>query len=278
MARTITEIQTEIIGAVQADGTLAGASSTSSTAIWRLWTRIVAGAIWTIEVIFDRYQLDLLARVEALKPHSLRWYQQKALDFQYGSDLPEDSDTYDNSILTEEEVTEQKIVAQAAATEENEYVKIKVAKADGENLTILDNDEYDALEAYLFEVKDAGVRLELINQQGDQLSITADIYYDPLVLNNSGQRLDGTDNTPVQAAIRSFLRNLPFNGLLIKAKLTDTLQGIQGVWVPEIRSCQAGRFDAVNLGEIDIQYLPFAGYFDTTILVLNLTFINRENL
>ena len=97
MARTITEIQEEIIAAVQADAVLSGATSDSATAIWRLWTRVVATAVWALEVIYDAFRIDLLEQVAALRPHTLRWYQERANAFQYGSDLPDGLDEYDNS-------------------------------------------------------------------------------------------------------------------------------------------------------------------------------------
>lgn len=278
MARSITEIQDEIIAAFAADSTLAGASSTSQTAIWRLITRVVASAIWALEVIFDAFSADLLAQVEALKPHTLRWYQEKAKLFQYGSDLPEDSDDYDNSALDDATIAAQKIVAQAAATEEGGTVTVKVAKLSAGELAKLSSGEAVAFTSYINEVKDAGVDLAVLNQDGDKLTVTATIYYDPLVLNSSGARIDGSAATPVQDAIKAYLKALPFNGMLLRSALFDVLQGVSGVYSPVLSSVQAGRYDASALGEVQVQYLPYAGYFKASTLTINLTYTNKDSI
>lgn len=280
MARTITEIQAEIIAAVQGDGTLAGASSTSATAIWRLITYVIASAVWALETIFDAFKVDLIAQVEALRPHTLKWYQEKALAFQYGSDLPEDSDEYDNSALTEAAILAQKIIAQAAAVEESGVVKIKVAREVSGALAKLTSPQSDSLDAYFSEIKDAGVDLTVVNEDGDKVKIELDIYYDPLVLNSSGHRIDGTDNDVVKDAVKAYLRALPFNGWLVKSHLTDYLQTIDGVYVPEIRLLQAAKYDAVDYGDVDIRYKPFAGYLQFLVegTDLVLTFISKDTL
>ncbi len=269
-----------MIANVQGDATLAGATSTSATAIWRLWTRVIASAVWALEVIFDAFKVDLIAQVTALRPHTLQWYQQKALVFQYGSNLVTGSDTYDNSALTQVQIDAQKIVAQAAATSGSGTVKVKVAKEVSGDLAVLASAEYASLVSYFDEIKDAGVGLEVVNAAGDQFKLTLDLYYDPLVLTSSGDRIDGTAADVVATAVKAFLRALPFNGMFVKAHLTDALQAVDGVYVPVIRSCQAGKFDAVVTTEIDVQYLPFAGYlrFVDELTDLLITYISKDSL
>jgi len=278
MARTITEIQAEIVASVAADGTLSGASSTSATAIWRLWTRVMATAIWALEVIFDAFTVDLLAQVEALRPHTLRWYQEKAKAFQYGSDLPEGSDEYDNSALDTATIATQMIVTAAAATEEGGSVTVRAAKTVSGELAKLSAPEVASFTTYIEEIKDAGVPLEILSQDGDKLTVVGTIYYDPLVLNSSGNRIDGTENEPVQNAIKAYLKALPFNGMLVRNTLIDIIQAVPGVYTPNITSVQAGRFDATSLGEVTVQYIPYAGYFFNSTLTLTLSFVSKESL
>lgn len=260
MARNLTEIQNQIIQSVQTDPILSEANSPSATAIWRLWTRIIAGAIFTLEVLFDRYRKELITTIEELRPHTLRWYQKKALEFQYGRSLPDDSTEYDNTGIEPEDVAQQKIVVQASAEERGGSVIVKIAKVSGDWLGQLSQPEYDAFEAYLYEVKDAGVQLEIVNQEGDNLELEIDVYYDPLILKSNGARIDGTATAPVRNAVMTYLKNLPFNGWLVKAHLVDFLQTVEGVFVPEIRIINAARFDSSTLSSVDIRYQPFAGY------------------
>ncbi len=278
MARTIAEIEASIVSAVQADTTLSGASSTSQTAIWRLFARVVASAIFAFEVIQDAFRAQLLEDVAKLKPHTLRWYQEKAKAFQYGSDLPASSTDYDNSALDDATIAAQKIIAQAAATENNGTVTVKVAREVSGALEPLDGTQYAAFTSYINEVKDAGVQLAALNQTGDKLTVVATIYYDPLVLNSTGARIDGAAAQPVQDAIKAYLRALPFNGVLVRASLFDVLQGVPGVYAPTLTSLQAGVSSATALGEVQVQYLPYAGYFKLSTLTLTLTFVSKDTL
>lgn len=280
MARTIAEIQADIIDQIQSDPTLNGLTSPSATALWRLFTYVVASAIWVLEKLFDAHVAEVLERVAKLKPHSLRWYQGKALDFQYGSDLPEGEDSYDNSNLTPDQVAAQMIVAQAAVVEENGTLVVKITKEVSGELEPLSTAEVDSFTAYIEEVKDAGVAISVRSFNPDKLKIEADIYYDPLVLNEQGQRLDGTDNEPIQNAIKDFLRELPFNGAFVKAKLVDKLQDVSGVYVPEIRLCQAAKFDTTIFTTVDIEYNPFSGFLRIydDVVDLDLTFISQEDV
>lgn len=259
MARTIKEIQAEIIAAKEADATLAGLDSTSATAIWRLWTYIVAVAIFTLETIFDAHKAEVNDLIANSKPHTLRWYRQKAMDFQYGSNLVYGEDYYDNSALTEDEIIDQRIVSEAAATELDSFLRVKVMREVSGELEPVTNDQYQAIDFYFSEIKDAGVKLELISQNADKLILEMDVYYNPLVLNSNGNRIDGTSSAPVQDAIKKYLRNLLFNGEFVLASLVDYVQAVDGVDIPHVVKCQCAKFDNPSFTEVTVRYNPFAG-------------------
>lgn len=271
MARTIDEIQASLIADIQADPVLAPvATSTSKTALWRLWTRIVATCAWTVEVLFDTLKTEVTELLDLLKPHTLRWYATKAKAFQYGYTLPADTDKYDNSLLTETQITTSQIVKYAAVTELTKGLRIKVAKL-GADLEPLSAPELTAFRAYMARVKDAGVSLQIDSLPADNLKLELDIYYDPLLLNNVGQRIDGSDLTPVKTAIENYLKNLPFNGLFALTFLVDALQKVDGVVIPKIKVAQAkyGAFPFTSINEI---YAPDSGYLRFAVpgdLVLN---------
>ncbi len=272
MARTITEIQNQIIAAVQADSTLSQITSGSATAIWRLWTRVVSSAHWLLESFFDIHKTEVEDVLATQKPHRAKWYQERALEFQYGSDLVEDQVYYDNSTLTVEQVEAQKIVAQAAVVESDGRLIVKVAREVSSELEPLTNDQQTSFREYMAEIKDAGVFLEVLSFNADKLKLNIDVYYDPLLLSSSGARIDGSDADPVGNAVRAFLRNLPFNGQFVKAELVDVLQDVEGVFVPEVRVAQAARYDNATYTGIDVVYNPYSGFFrlyDAGDLVLN---------
>ena len=53
MARSIEQINNEIIKAKESEPALVGLTSTSKVAIWRLWAYITAFVIYILELIFD---------------------------------------------------------------------------------------------------------------------------------------------------------------------------------------------------------------------------------
>ena len=261
MARKITEIQTQIIASKNSYDQLAGLTSSSNVAEWRLWTYIVSVAIWLLENLFDVHTNQTLNTIAEMKPHGLRWYYNKAIAFQYGRELVAEEDYYDNSALTEEEIEAEKVVKQAAVTEESDYTQIKVAGQDGDgNLEQLGSTELAAFTAYMNEIKDAGVYLEIVSRVPTRLLIELTVYYNPVILDENGLPLSGGDDEPVRIAANEYLRELSFDGELVLAHLTDKLQSVNGVRIPVITSAQADNSSGVLI-PINVRVTPFAGYF-----------------
>ena len=260
MARTITAIQNTLIAQVQSNPTLGPLlTSTSKTAIWRLFTYVVAVCIWTLETLFDLHVKDVDERIAALKPHSLRWYVEKAKAYQHGYNLVAEADYYDNTGLDEVVVEASKIIQQASAVELERGLRIKVAKSVGADLGPLSTDQLNGFKAYMARIKDAGVRLDITSGNPDSLKLEVDCYYDPLLLNSQGHRLDGSGNTTVQDGVKEYLKNLPFNGLLELESLIDNQQAIPGVKIFHIKLAQA-KYGALPFTSFAVQYLPDAGY------------------
>jgi len=236
MARTIAQIQQAIIDAKTADATLSGLTSSSNVAIWRLWTYIVALCQWTLENLFDLHKSEVGTIIATQKPHSLQWHVTMAKAFQFGVSLPSDSDIYaivppvDPTVL---------IVQNAAAVELTNLVRIKVAKLLSGVLAPLSGGELTAFTTYMGRIKDAGVRLQCTSGAADNLQLSLKVFYDPLVLDSTGARLDGTSATPVKNAINAFLDNLPFNGLFVLNNLIAALQAIDGVRIGDVELAQA---------------------------------------
>jgi hypothetical protein len=138
-------------------------------------------------------------------------------------------------------------------------VRLKVAKIVSGALVPLSSGELTALTAYMGRVKDAGVRLQVTSGNPDNLHLTVAIFYDPLVLDSGGRRLDGTSTTPVKDAIKAFLSNLPFNGLFVLNNLIAALQAVDGVRIGDVVSAQAN-YGITSYVTIAYEYLPDAGY------------------
>lgn len=262
MARTITQIQTEIIAEKERTSGLDALSSTSKTTIWRLWTHVVAVAIWTLETLFDFHKKEVDQLLLTKKPHNLLWYKKKAEDFQFGKALKADGDQYDNTGLDPIEVGKSRIVKHVAAVEIKGLVRVKAAKeVNGElqKLSRKDPDELGALNRYMQQIKDAGVKLIVDSLDPDRLKLSMIIYYDAMVLDAQGGRLDGASIKPVNDTIKTYLRNLPFNGEFVLATLTDRLQETPGVIIPQITHV-AATYGNLEDRDIPVRYVPDAGY------------------
>ena len=266
MARSIQEIQNLILQAKVQEPALESLNSTSKVAIWRLWVYIIAVAIWSLEKLFEQHREDIDKRLSELKPHTARWYRSKALAFQYGFDLLPDSDKFNNQGHTEEAIEASKIVKYSAVIESKNEGRliVKIAGEQGEQLQPITDAQKQAFEAYLQEIKDAGVRLSVVNYQPDILHLQMKIVYDPLVLDSNGQSIIHATK-PVEETIKSYLKRLPFNGELVLAHLIDALQQAEGVKIPHLVLAQSknitssGEYGAFET--IEISKIPTAGYF-----------------
>ncbi|WP_308003045.1 nucleotidyltransferase [uncultured Chryseobacterium sp.] len=280
MARKIQEIQESILFSKNTESALSDLTATSKTAIWQLWIYIVSVAIWTLETLFDKHKDEVNDALAQMKPHSPRWYRNKALAFQNGFDLVKDNDVFRPDYYnvqtdawitaTEEQVQNSKIIKYSAVTEaevESRLI-IKIATEENGELSPISADKKSNFEEYINEIKDAGVRVTVINYKPDILKLQMKIYRNPLILDEKGMRIlsDSGGNNPVKEAIKQYMKDLPFNGELILAHLVDKLQKIEGVEIPHIIAASSRWIDSLsgNYGDftiIDVKKIPISGYF-----------------
>lgn len=265
MAKTLEQWQQLIIDQLAANNIQVSGSRTS---IRRLWTFVFAFCTVTLEQLFDLHKQDVTDQIANMKPHSLKWYRTKSMLFQYGYPLIEDSDQYDNSGLTEEQITDSKIIkycaVNEAANESRLIIKIATEGNDGVLSPILP-EQLVSFKQYLSEVKDAGNTITVTNYLPDLLDLEMVIYYDPLIIGADGTGLlDGLK--PVEIAINAHLKDLPFNGVLILASLVDALQKVEGIEIPhlvKVMSCWINPLSGGYLPfqTIDVFKIPESGYF-----------------
>lgn len=266
MARTIEEIKKSITEAWMENKTLAAAYGFSEGSDWpfskvsieNTLCYIVAAAIWTHERLFDAHQAEVETIVAQKKPHSLRWYVDKVKQFRAGVPLADDSDEYANG-MTDDEIEASQVVKFAAASEQNGIVYVKVATESGSTKSPLSAEQVAGLREYIAEVKDAGVRVEVINEKACRLQLKLDIHYNPMVLDGSGQNIN-TGDKPVEAAIEAYISNLPFNGEYRNSALIDALQAVDGVVIPELSSAVES-YDGVSWTAINAKAQPYSGYY-----------------
>lgn len=270
MARPVSEIQNDILLSISQNEVLSGQlTSTSATAVFRLFTYIVALAIYTLEFLFDNHKSEVTAIIRENKPGTLPWHRTMALLFQFGFSLVPDRDYYDNSNADPEAVEASKVIKYAAVGEASEssrvILKIAGEAPDGSLAPILEQQRL-SFEDYVKEWKIAGVKVTIINYLPDMLYLSIQIKIDPQVLAVNGMSiLNG--NYPVKDAIAAYMKELPFNGELRLSHLVDKLQVVEGVLDATILSAHSAWINPETSGygnpaSIAIAVIPESGYFE----------------
>lgn len=286
MARSIKDIQAELKESFMAESRLQQAygfasgtkfdNQFSSVSLENLLLYIVAAAIYTHEVLFDTHTKDVEDFISNMKPHSLRWYVNMARAFQKGCSLIEGTDRYDNTNLEDEDIEALKVVKYAAATESQATVYLKVATEANGSKQPLEADDLQGLKEYLAEIKDAGVRIDIVNEPASSLRLNLDIHYNPMVMNGAGVNLQ-TGKHDVDDTIKAYIENLPFNGEYRNAALIDALQNVDGVIIPELTSAYES-YDGETFNPIEAKAQPYSGYYSYVPANININYIPYETV
>ena len=274
--RTIDEIKQTMCQAFMDDSTLAGlygfkvgdawSSHFSPVSIESLILYVIAVGIYTVEALLYQHKSEVDTKIDNMSVHRPRWYRDKVLSFLKGVSLIADTDRYDTDSMSLADIEKARVVKYAAATESDDasILTIKVATESNGELAPLDDETERQLCAYIAEVKDAGVRIALVNQEADSFSCVVDVLYDPI-------QTKGFVEERVRKAIISYIGNLPFNGEYSNMALTDELQRVDGVRIVQLRSSSVKVHGESSSTEIDIRHTPAAGYMKLKSITINMT-------
>jgi hypothetical protein len=256
MARTIAQIQAQIIATKNAQPELAGLTSTSKRAIWNLWTFVIAACIAIFEQLLDSFLTQVETQVAQSAGASVLWLQAKMFQFQYDATTPQVIQLI-NTVPQYPVVDANKriITACSVTSSLSNQVSIKVAKSSP--FVALATAELTAAQSYINTIGAAGITYNVISLNADKLYVQAQVYY------------QGQYSTVIQqnviAAINSFLQNLSivnFNGSMKISDLEGAIRNVAGVNDVVLNNVK-GRDDASS----------FANGID---LVLNNTVISRQ--
>lgn len=239
----------------------------SKVSIESIWFYVVAFGMAVFEKLFDAHKSEVAEAIATERPHTLIWYKNKALAYMHGYELVPDTDYYDTTGMTDEEITAAKVVKNASAVEKANVVYVKVATGTPGKLP---DDQEAGLNAYFSEVKDAGVKLQIVNRDADYYRAVIDIYYDPMVLNSSGINAV-TGNESVRDAVKTFIASLPFNGQFRHDDFRNHLAALEGVVMSELKLSQISA-NGTSYNDIDAYVTPDSGYmkiYENAHLTLN---------
>jgi len=243
----------------------------SMFSIKKLWVYVIAFLAHTLDNILGVHFTETQYNLSLLKPTSRQWYANLIKNFQLGFPLITDTHHFNNTGYTPSEIEASKVIKYVAVIKQiNLYgrvqLRLKIAGSNGNDLQQIDSTVVDALTTYLDTVgAPAGDNYIVEGKNYDKLKMKWIIYYDPLILDAQGARLDGSSTSPVRDAIKNFLKDvsngggMPFSGTYVLQYHIDAVQQVQGVIIPEIVECSA-QFGLLPFSAINTKYDPDAGW------------------
>jgi len=275
MNKTFAEIFAEMQAAKNGNATLAGLTSTSKTAVWKLIFETVAWSIFNFMQAANLHLQEIRELISNQKVFNLRRYRAEALRFQYGFDLIPESDRFKSTytvngsevVATAEQIEESKIIRYAACSRvvDNGRAKIVMKIAPGNLNDIFPANVMAAFAKYIEEISPAGDHVTIINYLPDMLKFSFKIKYDPMVLLADGMNII-TAQYPVREAIEIFLKNLPFNGELSVQRLEAAILAVDGVEDLQTLQMQTKWIDPSQNGyglyqPVNMSVIPASGRF-----------------
>lgn len=231
-------------------------TSASKVAVWRTAFFIMAVGIWSLEELFADHKAWIEKRAAEIRPGVLPWYRELGLAFQYGDVLIWDGKRYKYATVN----PALQIVKLCSVNEVGAQVVMKIAKVDPDGIPEpLTVPELNAFKAYMKKVKIAGVVVSTISREPDLMKVHYKIYYDPLLMNASGELLSDPSIKPAEIAINNFIKGLPFDGKYTPTSQTDKLQQAIGIVDPVYQTAEV-KYGTNPYAAIGDQYNPDAGY------------------
>lgn len=257
MARSISEIKKAIITEKNTQTSIAGIQMAeeggSRVGVLNSIFDVVAILQNVEEQLFDNYKSEIELIVANAIPGTEAWIQKKIFEFQYDATTPQYVEIIDYVPAYPVVDETLRIVTRASVTTiGNGRINIKVAKSDPP--VPLSAPELTALEQYLQNILPAGPFLTLYSDNSDKLYINAEVFYDGQYVNSI--------QADVELALKNYVDNLPFDGLVLVSKIQDAIQAVEGVKDVVINSVKARRDSVVFASATTVtrQWLTIAGY------------------
>jgi len=221
MARSVAEIQTQMLDAIAADATLGTLlTSTSKRAIYRLFTFVVAVGINVLEQLIDIFTLSVETTASKAIPATAAWLQDQVFKFQYSATNPQVIQLINFAPAYPIVDETLRIISRCSVTT-NLSNSVVVKVATGTTPAALTSPQLVALQSYMDLIGIAGVNYVCTSLAADKIYIQANIYY-------QGQ-YSSVISQNVQLAITNFLAGIPFNGNVKISDLEDTIRNVEGV-------------------------------------------------
>lgn len=246
MARSVDDIKKEMTDAFMADPVIREKyqlkegdtfrSAFSLVSLENILFFIVAAAHHVVERLFEGFRSDVEKSLERAIVATVPWYYHKALEYQHGDKLVLDEATMQYRYPKIDE--SRRVVKYAAVRDRGGSIQILVSGEKDGRPEPLSKEVLKAFEAYVRQIKPAGVVVGVRTAPSDHVLIAATINIDPMILSPEGVNYrDG--RRPVEEAINAYLSGITFGGTFNKTRLVDAIQAVEGVKDITLGVCQA---------------------------------------
>jgi hypothetical protein len=199
------------------------------------------------------------------------------LAYRHGEGLVPETDSYAGEPTDNTDFPVKRAAVIELELNNRKQLFIKVASEDGSELAAVSDSVKAGLTQYFAIIKPAGTKIVVFTGPADDLKLDVRFYYDPLIFDENGVRIDGSANTIVQDTIRDYLKELKFNGEFTLAALEDLLQDIEGCADREayIDNAEANYLTPPDYQTITSSYVANSGYMQITDENLNIQFLPK---
>lgn len=263
MSRSITQIQNSLIANIQTDPTLGPLlTSPSATAIWKLWSYIVATSQGTEEQLYDLFVSQIESLLAVAAPMTAPWIRNQVLNFQYSSSDPQVIQLNTTTFAPYWPIINPayRIVTRCSVTRGLlNAVTVKVAK--GTTPAPLATAELSALQSFLDTICAPGIVYTAVSVNPDKISTAVTVYYQGVYSSVIGNNL--------LAAYNNYIGSIPFDGAIKISDLEIALRNVTGVNDVVINDAVA-RADSTSFGSATVlvvgndlqqrQWQTIAGY------------------
>ena len=216
----------------------------SKVSIESLLFYVVAFGIWVLEKLFDTHKEEVATMLADLTPHTTRWYRNRVLAFVPG--WAENNEPPVKYCSVDDRGSRLKI--KIAAGSAGARTTVQAASSDTPPETAV-----ASLESFLANEKDAGIKIEVVNLPGDDLKAALKVWYDPIQLVPS--------STTVKDALKAYISNLDFDGLMTRNGIVDALREVPGVEMVRINQLLTKAHSASLWEEYGDQRRAVSGYW-----------------
>jgi hypothetical protein len=268
MARNLNDIKTQItqryVAEMAAIGVVVDSTNWSVVSLERCIISVFAFCSFVLENLMDVFKAEINETIAQKNPHTKNWYKNTVLAYLHGFVVDAKTLQYNLSGVSEAAIQAAQIVKYCAVADGNDGLNVKIAKDVNGDLQPLTASELAGLKDYMEDSqlgqKDAGVFINFINEDADNLQLTYDIYVNPSVIDTNGVHIV-TGVKVVEVAIYSFLKSIEFNGVFAPQILEDKLRDdTEGVELVKLKRCNVKADSASSWTAVDVKYLPNSGY------------------